>query len=397
MLPRSIYALFLIIQASSAANVQRDWPTERHDTRNTAYTSQEVQLPLKEVWRVPTVTGPKPMLLASGEVICVVQNSYNNEQPTTLLIDRAGKTRWRLSNTDPLYLKGDTLIVMEKSGSHFALKCLNWRNRKTLWSYSFLNLLNYNSPHVMTQTNRLYLSVMEGTSEAEIQRLMCFDLKTGTLIALFSLNESMAGGDFAIDGSRLYWKLGHVGYVMDAQTLDVLKQFNNGGHLYPMVIGDRILGQQGMGVFAIDRNTRKNIWIQSAYSMTAHALVQGKRKEWLVVESLPPNGTLAGIEVRTGKIRWRYSLMVGGQYGYNAAHNGGLSAGSGKIVYVPGWREHPSEGGKMRGGFYGLEGATGKLLWQQERVGIKGISVIVSEGSVYALDNKGFLSRFDRK
>jgi outer membrane protein assembly factor BamB len=387
-------AMCLLGMAGCAAYAQSDWSLARRDARNTAYTAQEIAPPLKAVWRVSTYTNPGPTLLASGGVVCVVRASYNNEKPETLLIDRSGKTRWRLPNADPLYLKGDTLIVMRKDGAKFSLQRLNWKTKKRVWTYPFKDYILWYSAQATPQAGHLYLTVTVTDSDRELQRLICFDIHKGALVALFTSREYNPGGDFAIDGERIYWKLGHIGYILKAQTLEEIRQYNEGGHGLPMVVGDRIIGQQGMQVYATDRHSRKAIWIHSAYFGAAHALVRGKNRNWLIVESLPPNGTLAGIDVRNGKIVWRYALLVGGQSGFNDSQSGGLAAGAGSLIYVPGWREHPPDGGKMRGGFYCFDGATGKLRWQAETRGVKGMSIIVSEGSIYALDNKGFLSRF---
>ena len=52
--------------------------------------------------------------------------------------------------------------------------------------------------------------------------------------------------------------------------------------------------------------------------------------------------------------------------------------------------------GVVDAGFAGLDVRTGKILWRYQHKGLEGVGIIVSEGSVIATGSDGYLYRFSK-
>jgi outer membrane protein assembly factor BamB len=136
----------------------------------------------------------------------------------------------------------------------------------------------------------------------------------------------------------------------------------------------------------MDLAGRRVLWKTSAWRDAANSLVKGPGGKMLVLLATANPAAVVALDLPTGQVVWRQAMIAGS---YAASQR---SAGAWNIAYVPGG--HMNVPGGPRGGFYALEGATGRVLWAYERPGVFGAAAIISDGALYGLDAQGFLYKF---
>src|SRR4051812_400544 len=107
-----------------------DWPVSRHDARNTAYTAEGVQMPLRLQWRVPIHLKGKPFLLASGGVTCVSEHMQTPMKSPAILVDSTGRVIWSIPRAEALYLRGSCLVAaVEHPDESISIEANDWKTR----------------------------------------------------------------------------------------------------------------------------------------------------------------------------------------------------------------------------------------------------------------------------
>jgi outer membrane protein assembly factor BamB len=356
-----------------------DWPLPRHDAANTAYTAQRLAPPLRLAWRVPTHLGAGGLMASSG-VVCVADTPFASYHPqTSLLRSSDGALVWRLDDADPVYLHGHQWLVAARTPRGDTLDSYDWKTHRKQWSYPL------GGPFVTAREDEGKIYCCFGGISPSV---VVLSLDTGRKVQIGAgTGENIVGQIAAGDGNLLIGA-GHWLDVLDPATMVTRVGFYDGGTL-PLLDG-RYAVTQGWGHWAqgIDVEAERVVWGISAWRDAANSLVKGTGGKMLVLESTPNPPTIEALDVPTGKGTWRRDLVVGG-YGVH-----GWTAGTGNVAYVPGG--HINVPGGPRGGFYALDGVSGRVLWKYEKPGVSGTEVIVREGALYGLDAKGFLYKFVR-
>lgn len=375
--------------ASSASSTLDDWPMERHDSRNTGLSADQVAPPLRLLWKV-NAHFLSSTLLSSGGVVAVTRATNDARGTREIsLYDKTGRCVWQYANATPYYIKDSRIVAGVQNGDRSIPTCLDWRANKVVWSQPKASWTA--SGTVMAKDGRFYIAPYSYGSEKAV--LWMLDLKNGQVLQERSIPDGWSG-DLAYDGEHLFWSTRQWMHVLDARSLERQWAYYGVGHVHPLRIGPLLITQGvGHGTGALDLTTRKYTWGIRAWRGSAHALAVGPGGRKVLIEALPSPEEVVALDVTTGKILWRHSLIV-------TTYSDTPAAGSGHFVYVPGWHRFPewrrpnTDGNGIRGGFYCLDAATGKLKWKYEKPGIYGKSIIVSEGRVYALDNEGTLYCF---
>jgi hypothetical protein len=363
--------LAAVIAACGFSARADDWPLPRHDASNTAFTMQCLGPPLNLAWRVSTGRRGET-LLASGGVICVGDNANPYlHRPTTLFRATDGRAVWTIPDAEPVYLHDRRLIVATHHPSGDTLDCYDWTTRQAQWSYPGARIATVAGDRVYCSLNGPAggLAVLALSTGVELQR-----------------RAASAGGRIAIRGQTLVTAAAHWLDVLDRATLMTRVGFYDGGTT-SLLYGSFAVGQ-GWGHWAtgMDLDGRRVAWRKPAFRDVANSLVKGPDGRMLVLESTGNPVEIEALDIPTGSVIWRREMVVGGYAG------GGRTAGSWNVAYVPGGHVHVPGG--PRGGFYALDGATGRVLWRYEKPGVYGASVIVADGALYGLDALGNLYKF---
>lgn len=370
-----------------------DWPSIRGDARNSGYTPVELAPPLTLAWRSPARVA-YTHLLSSGGAICV-----GTRRGETLLFNNRGQLLWKIDRAIPAYLKNELLVVVstDPGASDPRIECFNWRTKTPRWTHSLGGNLQQFWGAVALE-GRLYCAYnLWGSDEGQgrspiFAGMTVLDVEEGTPLAEWIGAEGGWGeGPPASDGQSVYWGMSHFLHALDARTLEPQWTHYDGGNVYPLSAGNLIITQGwSHQVQAVSKNDRKKVWGLSAWRGAAHCLAKGAGGTLLLIESSASPQALVAVEVATGRRVWRYPIWVRGRAGE------GLAAAAGRFVYAPAWHERLPGQKRLKGGFYGFDATTGKLRWKYERPYLKGASVIVSEGCLFALDTNGYLYKFVR-
>jgi outer membrane protein assembly factor BamB len=374
-----------MLYAGSAAHGQTgdDWPTLRHDARNTGYTTERIASSLRLVWRVRTplhlLQGniSKPILLASQGVICVglEQTSASKE---SLLYDRSGHLVWRIAGAAPVYLKGERLILAEEGEENgpSLLRCYNWRTKTPLWSCSLDGELKRFVGAVAD--GKLYCAFDLGPQKQEGNRVVIgLSLADGKRFARYQGEREWGDGPPVYDGHDVGYGTGHWLHVLDANTLEPQFAFADGGNCYPIRTGDLLIAKGWLHhINAWNLKTRKAAWQIGGPRDMVHCLTHGKQGKTLLIESS------SALDVATGRRVWSVPVYAW------------CAAGAGNSVYLAGAGDDTDPIGAKSGGFYGVDARNGRVRWKYERSGLNGVCVIVSGGDLYGLGTDGCLYRF---
>jgi len=262
---------------------------------------------------------------------------------------------WSISHAEPLYLKEERLVVY-RDDQH-VIECYAWRTRKRLWSYS-VGASNVWIEGAIERGGRFYWVSYDIGTRTDV---LCLSMADGKLLAERAFDGSRAFMP-ACDGPLVFFGCDHWMHALDARTLQRKWACYDAGNVSPMRVGGWVVTQgYGHWVTAVSVAQQRATWRHSALRGSAHNLTKGRGGSLLVVEALEDPPVLAGIDVATGKIAWRNWLSVS-RYG-----NEHTTAGCGRFVYATGINARAYKQKKELGGFYCLEGATGRLRWRYER------------------------------
>lgn len=367
--------------STPAHAAQNDWPMARHDARNTAHTEERIDPSLHLQWRVPYCKHPSTTILASGNAICVSNTVLTGgESSVTTLFSISGKLLWALPDTVPVYLKGETLIVVTQKfrSTEPSIICYNWKRHSATWRCTLQGEVTSFDGAVVAD-NLLLCSY--SYADLKIGRRACLneiDLNTGvSLASRLSSVQEWSEGSPAINGDEIYYGVGHQLLILNRDKLAQELEYEDGGNagiMYSYAGANLITKGWEHHLQSFDTVTMSRLWIQGASREIQHSLVMVPGRAPAVFESS------SCIDVVTGKPRWQAPV-----YAVD-------SASTANLLFVAGG----AGDGVVDAGFAGLDVRTGKILWRYQHKGLEGVGIIVSEGSVIATGSDGYLYRFSK-
>lgn len=391
----SLGILFAMMPPGSLSALAEDWPMERRDAAGTGYTPEQIAPPLRLAWRVST-TGPsapsrldrlgRPILLTAGELTLVgrVPESTGWKGQTTL-VNGQGKILWALPDSLPIYLTNRLAIVgIAQPRRNTRVQAYELPSRRLLWTHDMGGRVLRWEGAIVFSTHLFLSSMLQPPLDAEKSAAWTgnrADLRVlytpdGTVdFSRPGIDPGWSVGPPATDGRNLYYGVSHWFHALNIATLEPQWAVYNGGNAWPMAVKSTVISKGWLHTLqtydaANAKVSPKMQWVSGAPRDPKHCLAVGPDGATIIVE---PSSAL---DLATGRTVWETHLVAAD------------TAGAGRLVYVAGTH-------KAHGGFYALEGATGKIRWKYERASLSGIALAPVNRGLLALDSKGTLYRFE--
>jgi outer membrane protein assembly factor BamB len=285
----------------------------------------------------------------------------------------------------PVYLKPEVMVVgVERAGQSTVLRAYNLPSLKQRWEHDlggrverWNGAIVFSRHLIVSSTLRPRAASAEGGNSpfgAARADLRMLHLPSGGLDLSRTVEESgWSVGPPATDGRNLYLGVSHWLHAVNIATLEPHWAVYDGGNAWPMAVASRLIVKGWLHDLRVlnvaDRGASQ--WSAGAPREFRHCVTVGPGEVTVVVESSSARF------LTDGRQAWRSDVLAAD------------SAGAGRLVFVAGERV-----GGGRGGFYALDGATGRVRWSYERRSPRGAAVIVANGGVFGLDQEGVLTRF---
>lgn len=386
----SIVAGLMIWSGLGNAATLDDWPLPRHDSCNTCRSASDVPPPLELTWRVKPYQRLCPLTLESGGRLCVCRMDSTPE--TAVLDSTTGRTIRTFPGEFPVYLHGDILVATSGTPgggpagwTPTTVRAYDLVTGSPMWTRAWPGV----SQSGVERDGRLYFTFNQTEGRTSRVGILVLDLESGAIVLSKLTPIPAVESDIATDGQALCFGASEWLYVLSAaDPARGSKYFNLSGNGYLPMCDPPYVFAQGWANTAqcVDTRARRVLWSVNADRGKANCLACGADGRHLAIEARQNPNQLMALDEPTGNTAWTTPLLIA---------DDAVCASAGGVVYAGGYH-HPSGRQLPAGGFYAVDEHTGKVLWSFERPGVRGRTVCIGDGALFATDTSGWLYRFDR-